>query len=342
MGDTASAMRWTEAATKVREHFAHDFFNPTTDLVADHLTAENKPDFTLRPNMLFALDLVGDEQVFAPALRKSWESLVFPWGVATLDLNDPFFHVYHLALEQYPKDEAYHNGTVWPWLNGIAIQRMIEDGQIDLAWPLFQNMNELALDRGVVGGLPETMDAYPHPGETWPRLTGAFLQAWSNAEQLRVWYQYVLGVRPDMVKEEILLAPRLPSKLGAVDFFVRIGAGSLHGTFDRVEGRRRYVYRLANQTAKLSLEILPYTTKTFVASPGDSLIVEVRTDGVRVRFVSSSGSTKETVLLPLSQARRRQQAKLDAIFGGTHFAKLTPLEVHSVIKRFPSMSDHSL
>ena len=133
MGDTVSATRWTQAATRVREHFVHDFFNPKTGLVADHLTGENKPDFTLRPNMLIVLDLVGDEQVFAPALRKSWESLVFPWGVATLDPNDPFFHAYHLALEQYRKDEAYHNGTFWPWLNGIAIQRMIEEGQIDLA-----------------------------------------------------------------------------------------------------------------------------------------------------------------------------------------------------------------
>jgi hypothetical protein len=219
---------------------------------------------------------------------------------------------------------------------------MIEEGQIDLAWPLFQNMNELALERGVVGGLPETMDAYPHPGETWPRLTGTFLQAWSNAEQLRVWYQYVLGVRPEMEKEEVLLAPRLPSKLGAVDFFVRVGAGSLHGTFDRAAGYRRYAYRLANQAARLSLDISPYATKTFAASPGDSLIVEVRTDGVHVRLVSSTASTKENVLLPLSQARRRQQAKLNAVFGGTRFAKPTPLESHSVMKRVPSTSDHSL
>jgi hypothetical protein len=262
--------------------------------------------------------------------------------VATLDPNDSFFHPYHLALEQYPKDEAYHNGTVWPWLNGIAIQRMIEVGQIDLAWPLFQNMNELALERGVVGGLPETMDAYPHSGETWPRLTGTFLQAWSNSEQLRVWYQYVLGIRPEMAGPEILLAPRLPSKLGKVDFSVRVGAGSLHGTFDRVPGHRRYVYRLANQVARLSLDISPYTTKTFAASPGDSLIVEARTDGVHVRLVSFNGSTKENYLLSLSQARRRQQANLDAVFRGTHFAKPTPLGLHPVLKRVASKSDHGL
>jgi hypothetical protein len=97
-----------------------------------------------------------------------------------------------------------------------------------------------------------------------------------------------------------------------------------------------------NQAAKLALDILPYTTKTFAASPGDSLIVEARTDGVHVRLISSTGSTKENVLLPLSQARRRQQAKLDATFGGTQFAKPTPLESHPVMKRVASMRDHSL
>jgi glycogen debranching enzyme len=341
MGDTASAVRWTEAATRVREHFAHDFFNPTTGLIADHLTADNKPDFTLRPNMLFSLNLIGDEQVFAPALRKSWKSLVFPWGVATLDPNEPFFHPYHLAPDRYPKDEAYHNGTVWPWLNGIAIQRMIEAEQTDLAWTLFQNMNDLALERGVVGGLPEAMDAYPHPGETWPRLTGTFLQAWSNAEQLRVWYQYVLGVRPEMVKDEILLAPRLPSKLGGADFAIRVGAGSLHGTFDRDAGYRRYAYRLENQAAKLTLDISPNTTRTFAGSPGDSLIVEVRTDGVHARLESFTGLAKENVLLSLSQVRRRQQAALDAVFRGTRFTKPTPLESHPVMKRTASKSDPS-
>jgi hypothetical protein len=59
-------------------------------------------------------------------------------------------------------------------------------------------MNEIALTRGVVGGLPENLDAYPHPGESAPRLTGTFLQAWSNAEQLRVWHQGFLGIQPDL------------------------------------------------------------------------------------------------------------------------------------------------
>ena len=324
MGDAPSATRWTEAAARIREHFAHDFFDAKTDRIADRLTAENQPDFTLRPNMLFALNMIGDEQAAARALRKCWESLVFPWGVATIDPRDPLFHRYHFAPESYPKDEAYHNGAVWPWLNGIAIQRMIEDGQIDLAWPLFQNMNELALERGVVGGLPETIDAYPHPGEAWPRLTGAFLQAWSNAEHLRVWYQYVLGVRPEMAKGEILLAPRLPSALDAVDFSVRVGSGSLRGTFDRVAGHRRYVYRLADQAAKLALDIPLYAPRTFTSAPGDTLIVETGAGGVRARLVSPTGGAKEDVLLSPSQDRRHRQAGLDDVFNDTQFAKPAP------------------
>jgi len=326
MGDAPSAKHWTEAAARIREHFEHDFFDPKTYLIADRLTAENKPDFTLRPNLFFALSMIGDEQAAARALRKSWETLVFPWGVATLDPNDPLFRRYHFAPESYPKDEAYHNGTVWPWLNGIAIQRMIEDGQTDLAWRLFQDMNDLTLERGVVGGLPETMDAYPHPGGTRPRLTGTFLQAWSNAEQLRVWYQYVLGVRPEMARGEILLAPRLPSALDAADFSVRVGTGSLRGTFDRVAGHRRYVYRLTDQAVTLALDIPPYAPKTFAALPGDSLVVEAGADGVRTRLISPTGVTKEDVRLTLSEARQRQQAKLDAVFNGMSFARPASLK----------------
>ena len=60
------------------------------------------------------------------------------------------FHPHHVAPGHYHKDAAYHNGAVWPWLNGIAIQRMIELGQADLAWRLFTYTNEIALTRGVV------------------------------------------------------------------------------------------------------------------------------------------------------------------------------------------------
>ena len=198
LGDEESATRWSVAADRLRNRFAHDFVDPATGRMADHLDARDVPNLQVRPNLLFSLQLLDQPADAARAARQAWEALVYPWGVATLDQGDPGFHPYHLAPEHYHKDAAYHNGAVWPWLNGIAMQRMIELGQADLAWQLFVNMNEIALTRGVVGGLPENLDAYPHPGESAPRLTGTFLQAWSNAEQLRVWYQGFLGIQPDL------------------------------------------------------------------------------------------------------------------------------------------------
>ena len=112
---------------------------------------------------------------------------------------DPQFHPQHENWHYYHKDDAYHNGTVWLWNNGIAIQRMIEYGQQETAWKLFQNMNRQALHEGAVGSLSENADAHPREGKSWAGRSGTFLQAWSNSEQLRVWYQYFLGIRPDLM-----------------------------------------------------------------------------------------------------------------------------------------------
>ena len=63
--------------------------------------------------------------------RRMWEHLVYPWGVSSLDQNDGQFHPWHEMWHRYHKDDAYHNGTVWLWLNGQAMQRMVEYGQQD-------------------------------------------------------------------------------------------------------------------------------------------------------------------------------------------------------------------
>lgn len=333
VGDTAHAARWTAAADRVRARFARDFVDPAIGRIADHLTAADSADYTLRPNLLFALELVEDPDVAARATRRAWEALVYPWGVATLDRADPFFHPYHLAWEHYHKDEAYHNGTVWAWLNGVAMQRMIERGQTEPAWRLFQEMNATALHRGGVGGLPETMDAYPHPGEPLPRLTGTFLQAWSNAEQLRVWYQLFLGIRPDLSRGAVVLAPRLPAALGAVDFTARVGAGWLRGVYDRVAGGRRYTWRLRGASAELAVDLAPYPPRAFAAAPGDVLIAEERAGGLRLRLLSATGAVKESATLAPSPERVAGQARLDAVLRGTPFAAPGRADDHPAMRQ---------
>jgi glycogen debranching enzyme len=345
-GDESAAQRWTTAADALRARFSRDFVRRTPAAVADRLDAANVPDWALRPNLLFTLDLVDDDATAAHALRTAWEALVYPWGVATLDSADPFFHPYHVEWERWHKDEAYHNGTVWPWLNGIAMQRMIERGQVAPAWELFVATNELALTRGAVGGLSENLDAYPHPGEPAPRLTGTFLQAWSNAEQLRVWYQWLLGVRPDVAAGRVVLAPRVPAEAGDVDFAARLGRGSLEARYAVVNGARDYEWRLRGLATTLVLDLEGYAPLEIAAGDGDRLRVERRERGersatalhddgarMRVRLVDAAGRTTLERELRPSAERRAQQALLDGILHGTRFAVPRPLDSHPVMRQ---------
>ena len=218
MNDTAYMQKWQAIADNVKSNFEKDYRDDKHDYLADFLSPENNADFTLRPNQLYALDLVSDETFRWQVTRKSWEELVYPWGVASLNRQDKLFHPFHQSPENYHKDAAYHRGTIWLWNNGMAMQRMIEAGQVETAYKLFENMNRQALTMGVVGGLSENMDAYPHEGKNWPKLTGTYLQAWSNAEHIRVWYQYFLGIRPDMIKNSLTLAPRIPAEIKHLDY----------------------------------------------------------------------------------------------------------------------------
>lgn len=242
MGDNERAETWQAAADKVAANFEQDFCDKDRVLIYDHLNTDGTPDLQMRPNQLFCFELVSDDAFKKAVTRRCWEELVYPWGVASLAQDDPQFHPQHENWHYYHKDDAYHNGTIWLWNNGIAMQRMIEYGQKETAWKLFTNMNRQALVQGAVGSLSENADAHPREGRDWVNLSGTFLQAWSNSEQLRVWYNYFLGIHPDLMNGRVLVAPHLPAAITDLETSMRVGAGfvrfSYHGgKFDiRLEG----------------------------------------------------------------------------------------------------------
>ena len=332
-GDTESARRWGSAAARLQSGFGRDFVDPKAATVADHLDAHGAREVQLRPNAFFALDMVDDPVIAARVLRTSWRALVYPWGVSTLDQADPDFHPYHVAPGHYHKDAAYHNGAVWPWLNGIAMQRMLERGQIGLAWQLFSNTNAIAARRGVVGGLPENLDAYPHPGESQPRLTGTYLQAWSNAEQLRTWYQGFLGIQPELERGVVRVAPRLPRELGDVEFVSRVGQGALHSRYERIDAGRRYTWRIENMAAAIAVDIAPFTPQVFDMAPGESLVVTQRRDTAEARRIARDGTMGPVITLPKDAPREELQSQLDAILRDTTFARPGRAEAHPVMQQ---------
>ena len=231
VGNKESAERWLRLASKIRSNFEHDYCDKEGNMVYDHLNSDGTPDKQFRPNQLYCFEMIGDEEFKKKVTRRCWEELTYPWGVASLAQWDTQFHPQHENWHYYHKDDAYHNGTVWLWNNGIAMQRMIEYGQVEAAWQLFQNMNRQALVDGAVGSLSENADAHPREGKSWVNRSGTFLQAWSNAEHLRVWHQYFLGIRPDMMKRVITIEPKLPKEITNIETSVRIGKGILTYTY---------------------------------------------------------------------------------------------------------------
>jgi glycogen debranching enzyme len=231
LGEEDSAEQWSGIAQMLAANFENDFCNKEGNMVYDHLNSDGSADIQLRPNQLYCFDLINDNDFKQKVTRSVWEELVYPWGVASLAQWDPQFHPQHENWHYYHKDDAYHNGTIWLWNNGIAMQRMIEYGQVDTAWELFRNMNRQALVEGAVGSLSENADAHPREGKTWVNRSGTFLQAWSNAEHLRVWYQHFLGIRPDLLQGVIVVEPRIPSEIKSIETSVKVGDGTLHYSY---------------------------------------------------------------------------------------------------------------
>ena len=248
MDDMGSAEEWSGLAQVLASNFENDFCSKDGALIYDHLNHDDSADLQVRPNQLYCFDLVSNDEFKQKVTRHVWEELVYPWGVASLAQWDLQFHPQHENWNYYHKDDAYHNGTIWLWNNGIAMQRMVEYGQVDAAWELFKNMNRQALHEGAVGSLSENADAHPREGQSWVNRSGTFLQAWSNAEHLRVWYQNFLGIRPDLLNGVIVVEPRIPSEITNIETSVKVGDGTLHYLYKdgrvtvRLEGCKAFLY----------------------------------------------------------------------------------------------------
>ena len=327
------------------------FREPRTDFLVDHLRPNGSQDLSVRPNVLFALNTpspfgaleLNPDPTWASLerdmiqTRDLWKALVYPWGVATLSQDDPHFYPYHENWHYYHKDAAYHNGTVWPWLNGIAIQRLVEFNQVRPAWQLFENMNRQALRDGAVGSLAECADALPVEGAQWARRTGTFLQAWSNAEHLRVWQECFLGIRSTL-KNEVLIRPGLPITVHDVRITMRVANGHLDAHYHiRGEQRWRFTWRGAQDVlldfdapdvmpVSLSWSLKSDQTIEYWVLDGmlNAKVIDLKAETVEHVPASFIGAQTRGVNFPLEDQKRvaRQRRALELrVFANLEFCK---------------------
>lgn len=289
MKNAEDARRWQQLQERLTASFTRDFLDRENSIIADRLTKAGQRDFSLRPNQLFALDLITDRQLRLQITRKVWQELVYPWGVASLSQHHNNFHPWHEHWDYYHKDEAYHNGTVWLWNNGIAMQRMLEAGQVEPAYNLLLNMSKQTLNMGAVGSLSELTDALPRQGNIWPKLSGTFSQAWSSAEYLRVWYQYFLGIRPDLINNSLVIEPRWPREINHLNFTVP----HVKGSYGRRAQSEIFAYELQGPATNITFKLPGFAAVNYLMVEGERLEAEAQGEELRVAIKDKSGKVRK-------------------------------------------------
>ncbi|HEX8911262.1 MAG TPA: amylo-alpha-1,6-glucosidase [Humisphaera sp.] len=179
MGDDA-------LAAKVAASFRAAYWISPERGLADGVN-EGRQDTLVRPNQIFAVSLpnspLAPEQQ-AAVVEVVRRDLLTPVGLRTLAIGQPGYRPKY-GGNQWDRDGAYHNGTIWPWPVGAFLSAYLKvNGNREPArdqarrWlrPLVEHM-----EQNCIGQIAEIFEAdEPH------RPAGCCAQAWSVAEVLRL------------------------------------------------------------------------------------------------------------------------------------------------------------
>ncbi len=150
--------------------------------------AAYRPNDDIRPNQIFAVSL--PHSALTPEQQRSVvrvvrDRLLTPVGLRTLDAANPRY-IPRFEGDLMARDNAYHNGTVWPWLLGPYCTAVVRAGN---GSPESRAEARRAMD-GLVRELREGVCCHQvaeiFDAEPPRRADGCVAQAWSVAEMLRV------------------------------------------------------------------------------------------------------------------------------------------------------------
>jgi len=187
--DADAAEHYHSLAAKVKSSFCKLFWNDEVGYLNDCILPEGVADSSLRPNQIFAVSLpfsvltVEQQRSVVEVVEKN---LLTPYGLRTLNVEDSRYKGSYIGSQQ-ERDEAYHQGTVWPYLMGPFVEAYLRVNDFSEASkakagkfiePLLKHLTE----EGCVGQVGEIFDGdLPHK----PR--GCIAQAWSVAELIRAY-----------------------------------------------------------------------------------------------------------------------------------------------------------
>ncbi len=185
--DLETAGHYRAMSDKVGASFCKLFWNEKCSYLNDCILPDGEVDTSLRPNQIFAVSLP-----YSPL--SAWqqkrvveviaEKLLTPYGLRTLPAGDARYKGSYTG-PQYKRDEAYHQGTIWPFLLGAFVEaylrvngynRKSKKKAQQFIQPLLRHLTE----DGCIGSISEIFD-----GDTPHKPRGCIAQAWSVAELIR-------------------------------------------------------------------------------------------------------------------------------------------------------------
>lgn len=184
-GDNGSV--YAEQAEKVKTSFNSAFWMEDRHCLKDVISGTDA-DCQIRCNQIWALSLpftMLEEEKERQVVDTVFEKLYTPYGLRTLDPEDPQFHPVYEG-EMLNRDMAYHQGTVWTYPLGgyylayLKINHFSREAKELVKIQL--EVLESAIREGCIGQLPEIYD-----GGNPVSSKGCFAQAWSVGELLRVY-----------------------------------------------------------------------------------------------------------------------------------------------------------
>ena len=174
-----------------RRAFEARFWNEASGSLHDVVDVDHQPgkvDGSVRPNQIFAVGGLPVNLLPVDRARRVIDrverELLTPLGLRSLAPSDSAY-VPHYRGGVWPRDTAYHQGTVWPWLMGPFVEAWLksrsgsesakQEARQRFVAPLLAHLNQAGL-----GHVSEIADAEsPHA----PR--GCPFQAWSLSELIR-------------------------------------------------------------------------------------------------------------------------------------------------------------
>ena len=184
----ADRQKYEEMAEKAGESFVKLFWNERSQCLNDCVFPDGRVDEAIRPNQIFAVSLpfsALNRTQQNSVVTKVTEELLTPYGLRSLSPRDSRYQR-HYRGDQFQRDSAYHQGTVWAYLMGpfaeayLKVHRFSMPAKIQVRAMIQPLMDHLVMD-GCLGSVAEVFDGdYPHTPN------GCVAQAWSVAELLRI------------------------------------------------------------------------------------------------------------------------------------------------------------